>query len=177
MSPSRVNLAQRAISAPSNAPRGLRAAQPPKSFLHVEQAEIIFAALADDNARAPLFRIAHQPCGFLIQVAAADFSCRSKSRPARCSSSPIARRAQGSPAFCQGPFRPPPAKYYSRFSSAGVQRHGWQSPHNFSAAGAVPKISPTPRPEMPWLPPASRPHAAPVAAPRHLPIPQSGPTH
>ena len=42
--------------------------QAAEDFLHVEEADVILAALADDDAGAALVRIGHQPRGFLIQL-------------------------------------------------------------------------------------------------------------
>ena len=48
---------------------GIGAREPPKHVLHVEQARIILAALADDDALAPFGRVLHQTRGFLIKLA------------------------------------------------------------------------------------------------------------
>ena len=69
MSPSRLALAQRAISPASSAERGLAAAHPAEGFLHIEQADIVLAALADDDAVAPLGGIGDDALRLLVDLA------------------------------------------------------------------------------------------------------------
>ena len=43
--------------------------QPPEDFLHVEQADIVLAPLADDDLALPFLRVLDQARGFLIELA------------------------------------------------------------------------------------------------------------
>ncbi len=69
MSPSRVKRAQRAMSAASKRAARIGRGEAAEGLLHVEQADIVLAALADDDAVPPLVGIGHQPRGFLVELA------------------------------------------------------------------------------------------------------------
>src|SRR5438477_7801006 len=44
-------------------------AEPREGLLHVEQADIVLASLANDDALAALLWIGHDPLGFLVELA------------------------------------------------------------------------------------------------------------